>query len=322
MFVLRGVVVSFCIFFIMYAVLSLIVCFSWRSLAALIKNLPSGVRADWLFAVRMFPLAVSMGLTLFFAVPSFLMLEPRAVEEAMRIDLMISAFCGMALVLIGIGNAGMAWAQVSKTVAQWSTDSEAIARGSCDLSMQIPVLCASMAAPPLSIAGVLRPQVWLSHAANSALTDRELVIALRHEVVHARRYDNLKKLFLLTVAFPGMAGLEREWRGAGEIAADEAAVSSQSDALDLAAAVIKLSGLVPPRAPVQLATALVHSSAESLNDRVERLIAWKEPKQQNLPHRYGWFYAISSASAATVPIALTYGNLLVRVHAATEWLVR
>ena len=73
--------------------------------------------------------------------------------------------------------------------------------------------------------------------------------------------------------------LERAWREATEMAADDAAVSNVSEALDLAAAVIKLSRLAPLEPPAELTTALVHSPAESVNARVERLIAWSERRQ-------------------------------------------
>ena len=74
-----------------------------------------------------------------------------------------------------------------------------------------------------------------------------------------RRRDNLKKLLLRFVAFPGMAGLEAAWLEATEMAADDAAVSNAGEALDLAAALIKLSRLGPVEAPVDLTAALVHS---------------------------------------------------------------
>jgi len=123
------------------------------------------------------------------------------------------------------------------------------------------------------------------------------------------------------VAFPGMAGLENSWREAIEMAADDAAVSSASEALDLAAAVIKLSRLTPLQPPAELTTALVHSPAESLNARVERLIAWTE-RRQNAAPGYSRGYALCAAVAVVATLAVTYSYVLVQVHVATEWLVR
>jgi beta-lactamase regulating signal transducer with metallopeptidase domain len=185
----------------------------------------------------------------------------------------------------------------------------------------VAVLRISAAAPALTAAGILRPSVWLSGAAEFVLTERELQTALRHEVVHVRRRDNLRKLVLRFVAFPGMAELESAWREASEMAADDAAVSSATEALDLAAAVIKLSRLAPLEAPAELTTALVHSPAECVNARVERLIAWGE-RRQPADAAYSLASAVCAAVAVMATLAVTYSELLVRVHIATEWLVR
>jgi beta-lactamase regulating signal transducer with metallopeptidase domain len=173
----------------------------------------------------------------------------------------------------------------------------------------------------LTAAGILRPRLWLSGAAEFVLTERELQSALRHELVHVRRRDNLRKLVLRLVASPGMKPLENAWREATEMAADDAAVSNASEALDLAAAVIKLSRLVPLAPAAELTTALVHSPAESVNARVERLIAWTERRQSAAPGD-SIRYSLCAAAALAGTLVVTYGTLLMRVHAATEWLVR
>jgi hypothetical protein len=105
------------------------------------------------------------------------------------------------------------------------------------------------------------------------------------------------------------------------MAADDAAVSSASEALDLAAAVIKLSRLAPLEAPAELTTALVNSPAESVNARVERLIAWTEPRHSTAK-KYSLGYPLFAVAAVMVTLVVTYTELLIRVHAATEWLVR
>jgi beta-lactamase regulating signal transducer with metallopeptidase domain len=163
--------------------------------------------------------------------------------------------------------------------------------------------------------------VWLSQEAEFVLTEREFETALRHEVMHVRRRDNLRKLILRLVAFPGMVELERAWREATEMAADDAAVTSASEALDLAAAVIKLSRVAPLEPHAELTTALVYSPAESVNARVERLIAWTERPQRQVSG-YSLMYLLCAAIAVVLTLAVTYNQLLVRVHAATEWLVR
>jgi beta-lactamase regulating signal transducer with metallopeptidase domain len=321
MFAMRGLAVSFSIFILLYSALSLAVCGVWRSLWLGAQRHSARRCADLLFTLRTIPFVVATGVTLALAVPSFLLLEPRAVNEPISILPVVLGLCGMAVVLAGMWKAAGALLRASRTVARWSAEAREIGAGRIDSMDSVSVLRVSGAAPPLTAAGILRPSVWLSRAAEFVLTERELRSALRHEVVHVRRRDNLRKLILRLVAFPGMAELENAWREATEMAADDAAVSSASEALDLAAAVIKLSRLAPLEAPAELTTALVHGPAESVNARVERLIAWREPRQSSA-RRYSWGYALCSGVAVVVALALTYSELLARVHAATEWLVR
>jgi beta-lactamase regulating signal transducer with metallopeptidase domain len=326
MFALRGVAVSFSIFVTFYSVLSLAVCGVWRGVWIHGQRYPARLCADLLFTLRLMPFVVGAGATLALAVPSFLLLEPRSVDEPMGAVPVALGLCGMAVLLAGMWKAGSALLRASRAVARWSGEARVIGSSGVDStgvdsSASVPVLRVSGAAPPLTAAGILRPSVWLSRAAESVLSHAELQTALRHEVVHVRRRDNLRKLILRLVAFPGMAEMESAWREATEMAADDAAVSSASEALDLAAAVIKLSRLTPLEPPAELTMALIHSPAESLNARVERLVAWTEPRQ-NAAAGYSLRYALCAAVAVVAVLAFSYSELLVRVHAATEWLVR
>jgi beta-lactamase regulating signal transducer with metallopeptidase domain len=234
--------------------------------------------------------------------------------------LVVLCICGIAVMVAGMWNAAAALLRAAKTVAGWSDRARVIGRSDADSGQPVLLLRTAGVAPPLTAAGILRPSVWLSDTAELVLTERELRCALRHEVVHVRRRDNLRKLLLRLVASPGMTELETAWREATEMAADDAAVSNASEALDLAAAVIKLSRLAPLAAAGELTTALVHSPAESVNARVERLIAWTEP-QSFAPGR-SLRYSLCAVAAVVATLAVSYSSLLVQVHAATEWLVR
>jgi beta-lactamase regulating signal transducer with metallopeptidase domain len=315
MFAIRGIAVCLSAFAVLYLALSLAICGLWRKVWGYGQKLPARQSANLLFAWRIFPLAAAAVITVFLVAPSFLWLEPRAIDEPMGAVPLGLAFCAVALLLVGAANAARALVQASEALARWQ--GEAIA----ERSGSIPLLRVAQPLPTLLAAGVLRPKVFLSHQAESVLTSSELQTAVRHELAHVRRRDNLKKLLLHFAAFPGMAELEASWREASEMAADDAAVSSASQALDLAAALIKLSRVGPLQQPAELTTALVHSPAESVNARVERLIAWAERREAALP-AYSLRYELCAAAAAMLTLAVTYGQLLIRVHAATEWLVR
>jgi Zn-dependent protease with chaperone function len=333
MFAVRGIAVALSVFVIVYGVLSLAVglCWRWRDVW------PHGRRrlvrrsADLLLAWRMFPLVTAAVITAAFTVPSFLLLEPRAIDEPLGGIPLALGICAAGLGIFGVGNAGLALRRVSRVVAGWTSAAQEI-----ELSAPVPVLRisagvsamnqAAMVLPAMTVAGIVRPKVLLSGAAEAVLTAGELQTALNHEVAHVRRRDNLKKLMLRSVAFPGMAGLEAAWLEATEMAADDAAVSNASEALDLAAALIKLSrlesvewGSVHPA--IDLTTALVHGSAAVMSARVERLIAWSGDRLAPSKTFAPW-YGLGAAVATVAVFAVTYSQLLARVHTATEWLVR
>ena len=90
----------------------------------------------------------------------------------------------------------------------------------------VPIFRTGNDAPTLTVAGVCAPKVLVSEAAVATLNPPELRTALRHEIAHALRYDNLKKLVFRFSVFPAMADLEHAWSEETEMAADDAAVSS------------------------------------------------------------------------------------------------
>jgi beta-lactamase regulating signal transducer with metallopeptidase domain len=318
MFAARGIAVSFSVFLLVYCGLSFVVCCAWRKIWLWSRKYPARSAADLLFGLRLLPFFAAVAITAAFTVPSFLLLEPRAIDEPMGSIPLALGICGLMLAAFGVGNATASALRASKTIALWTLEAKAM-----DESRAVPVLRIFRVVPPLMAAGILRPRVLLSGTAEFLLTTNELQTALRHEVAHVRRWDNLKKLLLRFVTFPGMSGLETAWLEATEMAADDAAVSNATEALDLAAAIIKLSqlGSATGFTSTDLATALVHSPAASTNARVERLIAWSD-ERRGPPQRYSSWYALGVGLATITVFAVTYSELLVRVHTATEWLVR
>jgi Zn-dependent protease with chaperone function len=316
MFAARGLAVSFSVFVMVYCALSLSVCLAWRTVWLHSQRHPVRRIADLLFALRMLPLVAAAIITAAFTVPSFLLLEPRAIDEPMSGIPLALGISGAMLGIFGVVNASIALRRASRTTATWTTSARPVE--SCS---PVPVLRISQVVPAMTAAGIVRPKVLLSAAAESMLTANELQTALNHEIAHVRRRDNLKKLLLRFVTFPGMSGLEAAWLEATEMAADDAAVSNAGEALDLAAALIKLSRLGPIDAPVDLTAALIHNPASVMNARIERLIAWSDARLVS-PHRFSPWYALGAALATVAVFTVMYSQMLVQVHTATEWLVR
>jgi Zn-dependent protease with chaperone function len=315
MFALRGIAVSLSVFLIVYCAASLAVVCTWNRVYQRVHDFPMQRLANLFFAFRMFPLALAALITAAFAVPSFLLLEPRSIVEPMGNVPLALALFGSGLAIFGLANAVLAVRKASRTVSSWSNSAEEIAS-----PVPFPVMRIRRSVPALTAAGILRPKILLSRSAEFLLNGNELRTALNHELAHIRRRDNFKKLLLRFVAFPGMRGLETAWLEASEMAADDAAVSSTADALDLAAALLKLSRLKADEPSPDLSAALVHGHAVIINARVERLISWSDEPWDSRD------LSAKSILGVVIPLlavfAITYGSLLADVHLATEWLIR
>jgi Zn-dependent protease with chaperone function len=315
-FALRGVGVSLSVFVLVYCVLSLAVCFAWHTFWLRIQRHPARRIADLLFVLRTFPLITAAVITGVFTVPSFVLLEPRSIEEPVGKIPLILGICGATLGIFGIVNASVALRRASRAITELTRHARPLKAAS-----PVPVLRIGSAVPAMIAAGIACPRVLVSSATERTLSAHELQSALNHEVAHVHRYDNLKKLLLRFVAFPGMATLETAWIEASEMAADDAAVGNAGEALDLASALIKLSRLGPVESPVELTAALVHNPALVVNARVERLLAWSDERRVPRKRRYSWF-GVGAVLATVAAFAIPYSRLLIHVHTATEWLVR
>jgi Zn-dependent protease with chaperone function len=314
MFLARGMALSFSVFVLLYGSLSFLVARGWRAVQRPCGRLSARATADLLLAVRIMPLAVSALVTLGFMVPSFLLLEPHSIDEPIGAIPLILGCCGAVFFVVGVFKATSAQVSTSQLVNGWLGEATAVTAGAT-----VPIFRIRGVIPALIAVGIGKPKVLISEAAAAALTEPELQTALRHEVAHVRRRDNLKKLLFRFCAFPGMQALEDAWSQAAEMAADDVAVSSSNEALDLASALIKLSrfALVPSSAGIT--TALVSTNAASVNARVERLVAWDRTPTAR---RFSLWYVLTPALGTVICLAVSYGAVLAQVHIATEWLVR
>jgi hypothetical protein len=115
-----------------------------------------------------------------------------------------------------------------------------------------------------------------------------------------------------------MAKLESAWSEAAELAADDAAVSNANEAVDLAAALVKVSRLVR----VEVAPACtVGFVTGTIRARVARLVTWDEVIRSQEVQSHRW-YAIAPAGAALLCVFATYVPALTVTHQITEWIVR
>jgi Zn-dependent protease with chaperone function len=309
MFVFRATIVTLGFFGVFYCLLSLLMVCVWRSAALLYRN--SAIRsARLLFAFRIFPLLGSAVVTLAFALPAFVLLEGGMDED---MGTMLFGVGTLLLFAAGLFRMLTAQADASRAVAKWL-------EGARDLDADVAALKlhTRIGLPPLLLYGVSTPKVLISEKAVALLSADEMRAAVRHEIGHVRSRDNLKKLIIYGLPFPGMTSLERSWQEAAEFAADEAAVSNSEDAIELAAALIKLSDLVPVQDPPIFTTGLVNIRA-LVKLRVERLLAWDESSSRAAQLRW---WCLLPLVLATVPYTVAhYGQALLFTHRVTEWLI-
>lgn len=314
MFALRGIAVSLTFFVLIYCSLSAIVAVAWRVLKCL--HTTERRMADLLFALRVIPVIASAAITFAFVVPSFQLLEPRSAEEGMGGAMPIGlGLCALLLIAYGCLRVIAAQVTTARMVASWLERVRPMDAITPTLSFK-----SQHESPPLTLVGIRRPKVLVSELAVALLTGGELRIALKHELAHMQSHDNFKKLVFRFCPFPGMASLESAWSQTAELAADDAAISTLDEAIDLAAALVKLSRLIPVAAAPVCTVGFVTGS---ISARVARLLAWNEAKKgKDEPLLMRPLYAILPIFLALLCVVVTYGPALALTHEVTEWLVR
>ena len=304
-FAARGVMVSLAFFAVLYTLSSLLLGLIWRAWQGMSRS--QFLSANSLFGLRMLPFALSTTITLFLTFPSFLLLESHSMDE----DFGTFVLCSCALLLLGAGLFRVFTAQRStrRAVSAWLADANRAEQGGtvpANLEHRLPII----------LVGIRAPRVLVSETARAMLTEGELRVAVRHEMVHRRSRDNLKKAVFNFISFPGMATLETAWQEAAELAADRGAVSNRNEALDLASALVKLSRGVSLITPA-FATGLV-GVAESISMRVERLLEWSDDPTAAQYQRY---VLAALGLAVILLLAANLGSALAMTHSLTELLV-
>jgi Zn-dependent protease with chaperone function len=311
MFALRGIAVSLDCFMLLYCLLSALVAAVWRPLKPF--HVAQQSVAAILFGLRILPLLFSVIITFALVVPSIHLLEPLRIGGGMGAMPFALGVCALLLIACGFFRAIAAQIRTTRVVTCWLEGARPL-KGNATSTV---TLQSRRETPPLFVVGVRKPRVLVSESTVALLSQDELRMALKHEHEHMKSRDNLKRLILVFCPFPGMAKLESAWSQAAELAADDAAVSNQRDALDLAAALVKLSSLVPVKAPV-FSTGFV---AGSISQRVAFLLDWDEASQSRRVHVRTWF-VVPFAVALSLLTTIAYGPVLALTHEVTEWLVR
>ena len=306
-FAARAIMVSLAFFALVYTFLSLVLSLAWTCLGGRVGRYFS---ANALFIVRLAPFAVSAAVSAFLILPSFVELETHSMDE--DLGTFVLALC--ALLFLGAGLRRVVTAELR---TRRILDECLEGAHEFEHDTVTPAVVARKSISPLMMVGIRVPTIVISESTPGILNDAELRVAVRHEVEHLHAHDNLKKAIFNCLPFPGMKRMLEAWQEAAELAADDAAVASREEALDLAAALIKLSRHFPDHAIPDFATGLV-SGGPSTTKRVQRLLAWKENPAVTSSR---WRYAVIPAFAGALALAVKVGPALALIHSLTERLV-
>jgi len=306
-FAARAIMVSLAFFALVYTFLSLALSLAWTCFGSRLgRYLP----ANALFILRLAPFAASAAVSLFLILPSFVELETHSMDE--DLGTFALALCALSFLGAGVGRVVAAELRTRRILDECLQDAHAFEHHAVT-----PAVVAPNSISPLMMVGIRVPTIVISESTPGILSDAELRVAVCHEVEHLQARDNLKKAVFNCLPFPGMKGMLEAWQEAAELAADDAAVRNREEALDLAAALIKLSRHFPDQTIPEFATGLV-SGGPSTAKRVQRLLAWKKAP---VVASSRWPYAVLPALAASLALAAKLGPALALMHSITERLV-
>ena len=309
MYWVRCAMLSVSIFFLTYIVLSAALATVWRWLRGrrTIEN------ADTLFTLRILPLLFALLVVVLITIPSFWSLEPSATNEGIGWPIAIIFAATSFWIFYRSARIAMAVRQASRYFALASPSPLRIDAASKLFAYQLPDN-----APNLFVAGLWRPRLFISRGAIETLDAQEMQAAIRHELAHAQRQDNLKQIVVRFCAFPAMASLDKQWLRAAEIAADDRSVTDELGAADLAAALIKVGSASARLTIPALGMSLVPEAEAPVSDRVRRLLDWKPVTNHRGSHN-GQLYLLLLPIAG---VAFNLVWLMSQMHRFTELLFK
>ena len=317
---------------ILHALASLLSFAGWRVSRRKLDLSSPRVAAHILLAIRFAPLVVTLIVLAAFVIPSFLEFEPRTTIEPLSFTL-LSLAAVTALILTGsLLRCFAAVLQSRRVMRAWmsSAKPEIVSVEEMPAPNGIKVQRCEMESPVIAVMGIWPTRIFTANKVFEALTTEELNAALRHEAIHVRSFDVLKKMFLqLAPTFlPGvdlLKGVNAQWSRMCELAADEESVAGDAPrTLHLASALVKVARLANPGSELPTLSAALHGRDSLLNHRVRRLLEISEHPGAIAPQPVIFnARGVLFACACMIAIVLAaYPQVLTLTHELLEFLVQ
>ncbi len=295
-------------------VVSLGVALYWRFVAQRENQTP-----EVLFVTRLLPTISSVLFLAVFFIPGFVWHEPKDTAETVSLLMLAVTMVPALLFVFGASQGLASWLKTRRLVDRWRSSGERIDLGKSfttaySIDSDFPVV---------SLAGVLRPHLFMSRKVLSSCTPGEISVVLAHETAHRSNLDNFKRLLMRFcpdfLSFSSVAGsIERKWCEATEIAADDAATGSDMGArAELAAAIIKIARLAAGRSFPYTAGNAAILRGGNITKRVCRLM--NLPNAASRRYRFGAWLGLGTLLCLSFSLAAP--EILQNMHRVTEVVV-
>jgi Zn-dependent protease with chaperone function len=327
---LLGICLALAALLALNACASLLTAFVWRIVEPRSSLLSAAARARLLFTLRALPSALAMAFVFALVIPAYVLHEPPHTNEVVGTKLLIFAAISAAGVILALSRIVRTWRATHRLTREWMREAEMVAVE----GVRLPAYSIRHRFPLIAVVGVLRPRLFIAAQVFDSLTADELAAALAHERGHVEARDNLKRALLRAgqdalLFAPRGRTLMRAWHRASEEAADEiAACESSAAALNLAAAIVKISRMIPVGARPMLPTGahLLGDDEDGLTRRVRILLRLAAPQTRAtaLPHSSALNFLATSvwvALGVVVLLLVTNSEVLKSTHDAIEHVV-
>jgi Zn-dependent protease with chaperone function len=331
MYVLLGVCLTLAALLTLNALASVGATLVWRAAEPRVARRPAAERARLLFALRVFPPSLAALLAFVLVAPAYVYHEPAESGEVVGTKLALLAALSAAGVLLALWRVARTWLATRRLARDWTRHAARVEVEGTGL----PAYKLRHRFPVIAVIGVVRPRLFIAEQVFDALTDGELAAAVGHERGHVEARDNLKRALLQAgqdalLFAPLGRSLRSAWQRESEVAADEFAASNgPRAAVDLAAAIVKISKMIPAGARPTLpagAHLLGADEEEGLSQRVRNLLrlasAWGRDGRVLSPRARSPLPALLCLLLlATASVLLTRPAVLKTTHFAIERVV-
>jgi Zn-dependent protease with chaperone function len=308
---------------------TLIATTSWFCLRRHISGKSAHARASILFGLRVLPPAFALTVVIALLIPAYVLYEPYPTPESVGLPLLALAALSASGLAHAVYRAISSWLVTKGMVAAWLRRAEPLR----SWSIGIPAYRLSIKTPVLAVVGTLRPRLFVASQVMDSLNAEEVAVALAHERGHLLAHDTLKRAMMnfcrhLLLSTGIGHTLDQEWAKEAERAADEyAARAGAACALDLAAALIKITRLMPEgtSSVIPAGAFLLEGADEGVAVRVRRLTemasAWNANTgpESLLTKTITWMALLSFI----LVLALAADRqTLKELHALIEWVIK